>query len=101
MAASINDGCFVCGVERLPHQLAEERGEINHGWSSDARVERSTLTAGRGAKSAQGRPTVMITVVPAPDLGLRRLLEAKGFITAAEIAQLDSAPVIKPEDLGI
>lgn len=90
--------CFVCGRSQAEHAADEGTGRINHAFSSDGRMERSTVRAGKVAKP---RPTVMITVVPAPDIALRRLLEMKGLITSTEVRELDGAPVIKPEDLGI
>lgn len=88
--------CFVCGVERLPHQIREQSGEIMHQFALDGAVKRSTLRVG-GQQRA--RPTVMITVVPTPDLALRKLLIEKGIIAADEI--VDVTPQLSADDLGL
>jgi hypothetical protein len=91
------DQCLICSLDRISHQMGEERGEINHRFSLDGGVQRSTVRV--GIKGERPRPTVMITVVPAPDLALRKLLIAKGIIDESEL--VDAAPQISAEDLGL
>lgn len=88
--------CFICGVGRLPHQMGEETGDIKHAFSLDSKMERSTVRTG-GDKKA--RPAVMITVVPTPDLALRKLLIERGIINADDL--VDSVPGFTAQDLGL
>jgi hypothetical protein len=89
--------CLLCSLDRIGHQMGEERGEINHKFSLDGGMQRSTMRV--GSKVGRPKPTVMITVVPAPDLALRKLLVAKGLIDESEL--IDAAPQISAEDLGL
>lgn len=90
------EDCFICGVDRIPHNLGEVSGSINHAFSLDGKMERTTL---RGSKPQAPRPVVMFTTVPAPDTALRDLLIAKGIINADEL--VEHVPAFTAKDLGL
>lgn len=91
-------------MPRLPHQLARERGEIGHDWVSQGkRVEASPVERLKEkvaaeveldlARERDDKPRVFITVVPTPDLALRRFLVERGVLTESDLAALKARDV--------
>lgn len=86
MSETAQAPCEQCGMPRLPHQLARERGEIGHDWRG------STVEKPKDVEhNAPSR--VFITVVPTPDLALRRMLVELGVITESDLVALRARDV--------
>lgn len=101
--------CGRCGMPRLPHQIARERGEVNHEWTAEPppspveRLKDKVAAEVEEHLTAEAtRPRVFITVIPTPDLVLRRFLVEKGILTEGDLREMmgrEVAPQLPPDIL--
>lgn len=92
---TVETPCGQCGMPRLPHQLARDRGEIGHDWQAPASpaVEKLRDKVAAQVEQQLERPQVFITVVPTPDLTLRRFLVEKGILSEHDLLDLKARDV--------
>lgn len=82
------DDCALCGMEEVEHRKLEESGFRRHQFT----LNRNELIPVEPKIKKETSPRRVIQITPAPDLALRALLRAKGFLTDEDIMALDKYP---------
>lgn len=85
-----NDRCGICTMDSATHKVAEESGNVNHGFSATGKLIPPNKNEPKAAP--------VRTIIAVPDLALRALLVRKGVITSEDLAGVDTAFAVGKPD---